>query len=53
MTKKELVEILANMPDDARIFVWQNGTIHDVYEIEHLIKINEVTKENIIKIKGK
>lgn len=53
MTKKELVELLANMPDDARIMVWYNGCISNIFEIEHLIILDKEQKESLIKIKGK
>lgn len=52
MTKKELIELLANMPDDAQVMVFHNGCIYDICEIEHHIKLNNGSTDNLIKLKG-
>ena len=52
MTKKEFIELLANMPDDARVMIFHNGSTYDIYEIEHHIKLNNGSTDNFIKLKG-
>lgn len=52
MTKKELIQLLANMPDDAQIMVWHNGTIYNIFEIEFRLILKDGRKDSLIKIKG-
>ena len=53
MTKEALIDLLTNMPNDAQIMVWHNGCIYDIYEIEYHIKLDDGSRKDLIKLKGK